>query len=72
MHDGARNREQPQYTHGEIVMIHRGRGHDFGVRAKGPLVVQEDMGSSVKLTDLGSRRIIVEAKPNVKKLTLGV
>lgn len=52
-------------------MIKRKRLEHFGVNSRGPFIVEADLGNSVSLQDLNTGRILVEAKPNVKLLSLG-
>ena len=70
VHDGARNAEAPAYTPGSCVIIRRGRRGQFGVKARGPFRVVEDLGPTVRLVDVSNNRTILEAKSNVKLLSL--
>mgnify|MGYP006365168829 FL=1 len=52
-------------------MVRRRRLEQFGVHSRGPFVVMTDRGDSVEIQDIGTGRVLVEAKTNLKLLTLG-
>ena len=71
VHDGARNHVPATYRWGQFVMVRRRRLEQFGVHSRGPFVVAEDRGDLVALQDLNTGRVLIEAKTNLKLLSLG-
>ena len=48
------------------MIIRRGRRGQFGVKARGPFRVVEDLGASIWLVVLSNNRNLIEAKSNEK------
>ena len=72
VHDGARDGQLRALTPGEFVVIRRERQHHFGVQARGPYVVQAQEGLVVRVLDLASGRVQVEARSNCRPILLGL
>ena len=63
MHDGTLDADLRPLNGGEFV---------FGVASKGPFLGVCQVGENVEIRDLTTDRTVVESRPNVKPIILGL